>query len=573
MNTGLSTDAFSAIESKLNDGSYRINNDGPVIETKEGKLVHWNGNKIEICEPYYRFDPTFLQGFRKTFQNYNNISSANAASRTGSRGASKGQWCPVKVNYKKQDGSFRSPDEQAESLLTGIKSTLANLPLGQKVYIIYSTGPDGMRRSHQNDTLDQTMGGFQAKVLHALHKKIAGTPLEAQVRAAPMPIDKATRQNVKDAIQHINTLISGGAIVMPLSNEDCSPRNKYAYGITNGRPRTNFNGNIVLKIQVQLEMLEQKCAQNGTVSTASTATVGASSASVGSLSDRLKILDINDQPDAAESREAVHILKPVIDSGAMEVVPSRDIKNINSTCCSILDGMPYNTRGEGEILKYKNGVGSSFQYVSVEEVVGGLKANNKFVCPTSTQDILKMDSSTGVAASCIGQGKTGNCPPGTMNIRLERSSVAGYPLDGMIVIDYNLPGGTQTKEHPNAGTPFSGTRRTCYLPTSFEGTKVFAMLIKAWERRQTFDIGFSATDGKDNRIIWNDIHHKTHPNGGAHGFPDPNYLSNVTGELAVKGIKPEIIKGMNLSNRTTPDGMTITGITSDLYALLNQHTR
>jgi deltex-like protein len=60
----------------------------------------------------------------------------------------------------------------------------------------------------------------------------------------------------------------------------------------------------------------------------------------------------------------------------------------------------------------------------------------------------------------------------------------------------------------------------------------------AFQRRQTFTVGFSVTLGKENCIVWNGIHHKTQTGGGAtnYGFPDATYLSRVKEELASKGV-------------------------------------
>ncbi len=51
------------------------------------------------------------------------------------------------------------------------------------------------------------------------------------------------------------------------------------------------------------------------------------------------------------------------------------------------------------------------------------------------------------------------------------------------------------------------------------------------------DIPFFLTEGRDNVVTWNDIHHKTCPTPGEHGYPDPNYLDSVTQDLAQHGIQ------------------------------------
>jgi len=44
--------------------------------------------------------------------------------------------------------------------------------------------------------------------------------------------------------------------------------------------------------------------------------------------------------------------------------------------------------------------------------------------------------------------------------------------------------------------------------------------------------------GRDNCIVWNGIHHKTHTHGGSshYGYPDATYFNRVKNELADKGI-------------------------------------
>ena len=44
------------------------------------------------------------------------------------------------------------------------------------------------------------------------------------------------------------------------------------------------------------------------------------------------------------------------------------------------------------------------------------------------------------------------------------------------------------------------------------------------------------TTGIPNQVTWTSIHHKTSLHGGIHGFPDPNYISNVNTELDNLGV-------------------------------------
>jgi len=68
------------------------------------------------------------------------------------------------------------------------------------------------------------------------------------------------------------------------------------------------------------------------------------------------------------------------------------------------------------------------------------------------------------------------------------------------------------------------------------------MLRVAWDRRLIFTIGRSVTSGSDNVVTWNEIHHKTCMYHGSHGFPDPNYFTNVIEELKAQGVTQDDIK-------------------------------
>ena len=62
----------------------------------------------------------------------------------------------------------------------------------------------------------------------------------------------------------------------------------------------------------------------------------------------------------------------------------------------------------------------------------------------------------------------------------------------------------------------------------------------AWQRRLTFTIDSSVTTGEKDVVVWNEIHHKTDTsNQRGHGYPDVNYLNNVTSELEAQGITEE----------------------------------
>ncbi|XP_077982401.1 uncharacterized protein LOC144437350 [Glandiceps talaboti] len=146
-------------------------------------------------------------------------------------------------------------------------------------------------------------------------------------------------------------------------------------------------------------------------------------------------------------------------------------------------------------------------------------------CPFCTAVILK---------------KKGNQPPGEMHYEIDtKQHLPGYDKKGTITIVYHFPNGTQKENHPNPGKPYRGTDRVAYLPANEEGRAVLTLLQQAFEERVVFTIGKSVTTGRDNCVVWNDIHHKTNIHGGAggYGYPDDTYLSRVKEELAAKGIK------------------------------------
>eukprot|EP00063_Salmo_salar_P047628 XP_014022463.1 PREDICTED: deltex-3-like isoform X1 [Salmo salar] len=133
----------------------------------------------------------------------------------------------------------------------------------------------------------------------------------------------------------------------------------------------------------------------------------------------------------------------------------------------------------------------------------------------------------------------GDQPDGTMTHTISSTNLPGFTQCGMIVINYDIPDGKQTKKHPNPGKHFYGTKRSAYLPNNIEGNEVLKLLKKAFNQRLIFTVGISRTTGTENIVTWNDIHHKTYIGGGAqnYGYPDPGYLSRVKDELKAKGIK------------------------------------
>ena len=73
------------------------------------------------------------------------------------------------------------------------------------------------------------------------------------------------------------------------------------------------------------------------------------------------------------------------------------------------------------------------------------------------------------------------------------------------------------------------------------------MMILSFERRLTFTIGTSVTNGTQNTTVWAGIHHKTNTQGGSSnfGYPDNTYLTRVSNELAAKNITEEDVKNLS----------------------------
>jgi len=138
--------------------------------------------------------------------------------------------------------------------------------------------------------------------------------------------------------------------------------------------------------------------------------------------------------------------------------------------------------------------------------------------------------------------RKGNQPKGSMSVTFHAvgsNPLSGYEDCGTIVVLYQFPDGTQGNEHASPGTPYTGTKRTCYLPDNEDGLEVLELLKIAFQRRLTFTIGTSITTGTPHSVIWNGIHHKTSRSGGAtnYGYPDDTYFVRVKSELKSLGVQ------------------------------------
>jgi len=130
-------------------------------------------------------------------------------------------------------------------------------------------------------------------------------------------------------------------------------------------------------------------------------------------------------------------------------------------------------------------------------------------------------------------------PHGTMDVTRSASRLEGYLLCGTITVNYHFSDGVQGTEHPSPGERYTGTSRTAYLPDNTEGNAVLKLLQTAFDRKLTFTIGTSVTNGTSNTVVWNGIHHKTSTSGGPtnYGYPDDKYLSRVRQELKDVGVE------------------------------------
>ena len=137
--------------------------------------------------------------------------------------------------------------------------------------------------------------------------------------------------------------------------------------------------------------------------------------------------------------------------------------------------------------------------------------------------------------------RIGNMPKGTMEWRLQSSSLPGFKGYGTIQFSYNFPNGTLAD-----GTRYSGTGRTAFLPASPEGIVIFKMMITAFERRLSFTVGTSLTTGATDSVVWAGIHHKTSAHGGMFGYPDNTYLGRVTEEFKVRNIDAKTVENMDI---------------------------
>ncbi|XP_062537053.1 protein deltex [Armigeres subalbatus] len=130
--------------------------------------------------------------------------------------------------------------------------------------------------------------------------------------------------------------------------------------------------------------------------------------------------------------------------------------------------------------------------------------------------------------------KIGDQPPGTMSWIVIPRSLPGHEGQNTIQITYNIASGIQSKEHPHPGRAFFavGFPRTCFLPDGILGRKILRYLKIAFDRRLLFSIGRSATTGREDVVLWNNVEHKTQYSM----FPDPQYMQRCMQQLVHLGV-------------------------------------
>ena len=156
------------------------------------------------------------------------------------------------------------------------------------------------------------------------------------------------------------------------------------------------------------------------------------------------------------------------------------------------------------------------------------------------RDACKVSQRCPICRVC-GPKMEGSCPPGQMvwEVRDElKGQLAGYEDCRVIVIKYTMNNGIQDDRHQNPGVFYQGMQWKAFLPDNSQGNRVLELFKQAWKMKRTFTIGRSLWADADNRITWNDIHHKTSikPND-EFGYPDATYLKRVVEDIKAMGVQ------------------------------------
>ncbi|KFM78488.1 Protein deltex-2, partial [Stegodyphus mimosarum] len=208
----------------------------------------------------------------------------------------------------------------------------------------------------------------------------------------------------------------------------------------------------------------------------------------------------------------------------IEISPLSDSSNQTCIICCEMLSNPSSYDGDSTVLKLQ--LCSHMYHKACLQAMYDSGPKDKYLqCPTCKK---------------IHGEKCGIQPPGNMIYHVLPYSLPGFPECDTIRIIYDIPSGVQGPEHPKPGKRYTarGFPRHCYLPDNEIGRKVLRLLVKAWQRRLIFTVGRSSTTGEENTVTWNEIHHKTEfgCNRRGHGYPDPNYFSNILAELEAHGV-------------------------------------
>ena len=149
--------------------------------------------------------------------------------------------------------------------------------------------------------------------------------------------------------------------------------------------------------------------------------------------------------------------------------------------------------------------------------------------------------------------RTGDAPPGHARLYFFRTALPGFEehqlagsVPGHFVCEFILINGTQGRQHPMPGRPYTGKTLKAYFPQTSDsrGARVVLRILEAYRRRLLFTIGQSATTGLTDVVKFASIHLKTRVTGGAalHAYPDEGYLDRVSAELDEVGVTDEDVR-------------------------------
>ncbi|CAJ1969690.1 unnamed protein product [Cylindrotheca closterium] len=256
------------------------------------------------------------------------------------------------------------------------------------------------------------------------------------------------------------------------------------------------------------------------------------------------------------------------------------------TCYRYTDPSSTNFPGPIHYGPRKQGL---FQYIAPERLAGTVNPNEAFCLPPSScnfqidcaichdalsdprscvavkvcnhvfhkdciEQACKSGSKCPTCRKCIGT-PLGKSPSGSMSIMIppvfNGMKCSGFANCDTIVIAYSIRAGIQKHYHENPGQSHSGKYVTAYLPNNSDGQSLLKRLKFAFLHGLTFTIGTSITTGATNQCIWSSIHHKTSPNSGVHGFPDPNYFANCNGELDSENVPAANLLDVNGTKKQT----------------------